>query len=66
MKEFYRKVVPFLKAEYFEEQSERVIFEEIQDFSTSMTRSDSEVLIIQPQQIEMTSLKRLIKRLQTS
>ena len=32
--EFYRKVVPFVKADYFIELQERVIFEEIQDFST--------------------------------
>ena len=32
--EFYRKVVPFIKADYFIELQERVIFEEIQDFST--------------------------------
>ena len=31
--EYYRKVVPFLKADYFQEINERVIFEEIQDFS---------------------------------
>ena len=32
--EFYRKVVPFIKADYFIELQERIIFEEIQDFST--------------------------------
>ena len=32
--EFYRKVGPFIKADYFIELQERVIFEEIQDFST--------------------------------
>ena len=32
--EFYRKVVPFIKSDYFIELQERVIFEEIQDFST--------------------------------
>ena len=31
--EYFRKVVPFLKPEYFDDQSERAIFEEIQDFS---------------------------------
>ena len=30
--EYFRKVVPFIKGEYFQEQSERVLFEEIQDF----------------------------------
>ena len=32
--EFYRKVVPFIKPEYFIETSERFIFEEILDFSS--------------------------------
>ena len=32
--EYYRKVIPFLKGEYFIELGERFIFEEIQDFST--------------------------------
>ena len=31
--EYYRKVLPFLKADYFQEIDERVIFEQIQDFS---------------------------------
>jgi replicative DNA helicase len=31
--EYYRKVVPFLKADYFQEIDDRVIFEEIQEFS---------------------------------
>jgi len=33
--EYYRKVLPFLKAEYFQEIDERVIFEEIQEFSVN-------------------------------
>ena len=32
--EYYRKVIPFLKAEYYETYHEKVIFEEISDFST--------------------------------
>ena len=32
--EYYRKVVPFVKADYFIELHEKIIFEEIQDFST--------------------------------
>ena len=31
--EYYRKVVPFLKSEYFNDYHEKVIFEEIADFS---------------------------------
>jgi len=32
--EYYRKVIPFLKAEYYEIYHEKVIFEEIADFAT--------------------------------
>jgi replicative DNA helicase len=32
--EYYRKVVPFLKSEYFQEYHEKVIFEEIADFAS--------------------------------
>jgi radical SAM superfamily enzyme len=32
--EYYRKVVPFLKADYFNEYHERIIFEEIADFAS--------------------------------
>ena len=32
--EFYRKAVPFIKPEYFQDLSEKVIFEIIQEFST--------------------------------
>ena len=32
--EYYRKVVPFLKADYFQEYHEKIIFEEIADFAS--------------------------------
>ena len=32
--EYYRKVVPFIKEDYFEEYHEKVIFEEIADFAS--------------------------------
>ena len=32
--EYYRKVVPFLKADYFQEFHEKIIFEEIADFAS--------------------------------
>ena len=32
--EYYRKVVPFLKAEYYENYHEKIIFEEIAEFSS--------------------------------
>ena len=49
--EFYRKVVPFVKPEYFQEPQEKVIFEEIQDFSTKYDKLPTkEVLVINLQQ----------------
>jgi len=49
--DFYRKVVPFLKAEYFEDMSDRVIFEEISDFSGKYDKMPtSEIIILQLQQ----------------
>lgn len=49
--EFYRKVVPFLKAEYFEDISERIIFEEINDFSSKYDKMPTaEIVILQLQQ----------------
>jgi replicative DNA helicase len=45
--EYYRKVVPFLKADYFQEIDDRVIFEEIQDFSVKYDKTPTkEVLVI--------------------
>jgi len=45
--EYYRKVVPFIKPEYFQEYDERIIFEEIQDFSVKYDKLPTkEVLII--------------------
>ena len=32
--EYYRKVVPFLKADYFNEYHERILFEEVADFAS--------------------------------
>ncbi len=45
--EYYRKVVPFLKADYFQEYDEKIIFEEIQDFSGKYDKVPTqEVLLI--------------------
>lgn len=44
--EYYRKVVPFLKADYFQEMDERVIFEEIQDFSTKYDKLPTKEVVI--------------------
>ena len=49
--EFYRKTVPFIKPDYFQELIEKVIFEEIQDFSTKYDKTPTkEVLVISLQQ----------------
>ena len=49
--DFYRKVVPFVKPDYFQDMSERVIFEEIHDFSTKYDKIPTkEVLNIGLQQ----------------
>ena len=45
--EYYRKVVPFLKEEYYETYHERVIFEEIADFAAKYDKIPTkEVLTI--------------------
>ena len=45
--EYYRKVVPFLKAEYYENYHEKVIFEEIADFAAKYDKVPTkEVLTI--------------------
>ena len=45
--EYYRKVVPFLKAEYFENYHEKIIYEEIADFASKYDKVPTkEVLTI--------------------
>ena len=45
--EYFRKVVPFLKKEYFQEPVEQNIFEEISDFASTYDKFPTkEVLII--------------------
>jgi len=45
--QFYRKVVPFLKADYFQEYNEKIIFEEISDFASKYDKVPTqEVLAI--------------------
>ena len=43
--EYYRKVVPFLKADYFIDLHERVIFEEISDFSTKYDKTPTKEVL---------------------
>ena len=48
--EYYRKVVPFLKADYFQEYHERIVFEEIADFASKYDKIPTqEVLAINVQ-----------------
>ena len=44
--EYYRKVVPFLKPDYFQEFYERVIFEEIADFALKYDKLPTQEVII--------------------
>jgi replicative DNA helicase len=45
--DFYRKVVPFVKPEYFEDYHERIIYEEVWNFASNYdTVPTSEVIII--------------------
>ena len=44
---YYRKVVPFIKADYFQEYHEKVVFEEIADFASKYDKVPTkEVLTI--------------------
>ena len=44
--EYYRKVVPFLKPDYFQEYHERIIFEEILDFSNKYDKVPTKEVVI--------------------
>ena len=44
--EYYRKTVPFLKPDYFQEYHEKVIFEEILDFSVKYDKVPTQEVII--------------------
>jgi len=45
--QFTRKVIPFLKAEYFTDSSEQVLFNEIRDYFDKYTKAPtSEALLI--------------------
>ena len=45
--EYYRKVVPFLKAEYYENYHEKIVYEEIADFAAKYDKVPTkEVLTI--------------------
>ena len=49
--DYFRKVVPFLKNDYFQEQHHQIIFDEIQDFAGKYDKFPTkEVLVLQLQQ----------------
>ena len=46
--EYYRKVLPFIKSEYYEELHEKVVYEEIQNFASKYDRlPTTEVILIE-------------------
>ena len=46
--DYYRKVLPFIKSEYYEELHEKVIYEEIQKFASKYDRlPTTEVILIE-------------------
>ena len=54
--DFSRKVIPFLKSEYFHDKSERLIFENIQEFFTKYnTVPSKEAVIISLDKLKMVS-----------
>ena len=44
--EFYRKVLPFIKSDYYEELNEKVIFEEIRKFADKYDRLPTEEVVL--------------------
>ena len=63
--EYIRKVIPFLKSEYFEDQNQKIVFEEILDFVSQYNQpATKEVLCIEienRQDINDTSFKEIIQ-----
>ena len=63
--EYIRKVVPFLKSEYFEDSNQRIVFEEILSFVQEYNQpATKEVLCIEVekrQDINETSFKEILQ-----
>ena len=63
--EYIRKVIPFIKAEYFEDSNQKIVFEEILSFVQEYNQpATTEVLCIEVekrQDINETSFKELIQ-----
>ena len=62
--EFNRKVIPFLKSEYFNEKSEKVLFEEINDFvdkyNNPPTKTSLEIEIEKRKDLSETEHKKVL------
>ena len=63
--EYIRKVIPFLKSEYFEDQNQKIVFEEILDFVSEYNQpATKEVLCIEVEKrkdINDTSFKEILQ-----
>jgi replicative DNA helicase len=63
--EYVRKVIPFIKSEYFEDQNQKIVFEEILDFVSEYNQlATKEVLCIEVEKrkdINDTSFKEIIQ-----
>jgi replicative DNA helicase len=63
--EYIRKVIPFLKSEYFEDQNQKIVFEEILDFVSEYNQpATKEVLCIEVEKrkdITDTSFKEILQ-----
>ena len=63
--EYIRKVIPFLKSEYFEDQNQKIVFEEILEFVSQYNQpATKEVLCIEVEKrkdINDTSFKEILQ-----
>ena len=63
--EYIRKVIPFIKSEYFEDQNQKIVFEEILDFVSQYNQpATKEVLCIEVEKrkdINDTSFKEILQ-----
>ena len=55
---YYRKVVPFIKADYFQEYHEKIVFEEIADFAAKYDKVPTKEVLTINSRVEETLQKR--------
>ena len=58
---YYRKVVPFIKAEYFQEYHEKIVYEEIADFASKYDKVPTQEVLAIIYKIVTTSQRRHFK-----